>query len=105
MPLGVPFPQFPTALTNGTDKPDLHLRSGIAIIPPASPCLRRGKGQPLREEKRGAFVRKRSKASFDPKEFLAKVGEGKTISKYQKDQIVFSQGGVADAVFYIQQGK
>ena len=50
-------------------------------------------------------MRKRVKASFDPKEFLAKVGEGKTISKYRKDQIVFSQGQVADAVFYIQQGK
>jgi hypothetical protein len=34
-------------------------------------------------------------ASFDPKDFLAKVGEGKTISKYRKDQIVFSQGQVA----------
>lgn len=41
---------------------------------------------------------------FDPKKFLAKVGEGKTITNYQKDQIVFSQGDVADAVFYIQQG-
>ena len=50
-------------------------------------------------------MRKRVKASFDPKIFLAKVGEGKTISKYRKDQIVFSQGEVADAVFYIQQGK
>jgi CRP/FNR family transcriptional regulator, cyclic AMP receptor protein len=54
---------------------------------------------------REAFVKKRVKASFDPKTFLAKVGEGKTISKYRKDQIVFSQGQVADAVFYIQQGK
>ncbi len=50
-------------------------------------------------------MRKRGKASFDPKIFLAKVGEGKTISKYRKDQIVFSQGEVADAVFYIQQGR
>jgi CRP/FNR family transcriptional regulator, cyclic AMP receptor protein len=50
-------------------------------------------------------VKTRTKASFDPKIFLAKVGEGKTISKYQKDQIIFSQGQVADAVFYIQQGK
>src|SRR4030081_3567516 len=55
--------------------------------------------------KRQAFVRKKTKASFDPKIFLANVGEGKTISKYRKDQIVFSQGQVADAVFYIQQGK
>jgi len=50
-------------------------------------------------------VRKRVKASFDPKEFLAKVGEGKTISKYRRDQIIFSQGQVAEAVFFIQQGK
>src|ERR1700716_149265 len=50
-------------------------------------------------------MRKRVKASFDPKVFLAKVGEGKTISKYRKDQIVFSQGEIADAVFYIRQGK
>src|SRR5271154_6888743 len=48
---------------------------------------------------------KKVAASFDPKVFLAKVGEGKAISKYQKDQIVFSQGDVADAVFYIQKGK
>src|SRR5207244_10517442 len=54
---------------------------------------------------RGAFVKNRVKASFDPKEIHAKLGEGKTISKYRSDQIVFSQGQVADAVFYIQQGK
>ena len=47
---------------------------------------------------------KRTKATFDPKKFLAKVGEGKTVSKYGKDQIVFSQGEAADAVFFIQQG-
>jgi CRP-like cAMP-binding protein len=50
-------------------------------------------------------MRKKIKASFDPKKFLAKVGEGKTVSSYRKDQIVFSQGDLADAVFYIQQGK
>ena len=43
--------------------------------------------------------------SFDPKSFLAKVGEGRSIGKYRKDQIVFSQGDPADAVFYIQKGK
>src|SRR6201993_5644837 len=48
---------------------------------------------------------KKNKALFDPKLFLAQAGEGKTISKYRKNQIVFSQGEVADAVFYIQQGK
>jgi CRP/FNR family transcriptional regulator, cyclic AMP receptor protein len=43
--------------------------------------------------------------SFDPKSFLAKVGDGRSIGKYRKDQIVFSQGDPADAVFYIQEGK
>ena len=50
-------------------------------------------------------MKKSRKAAFDPKLFLAKVGDGKTISKYQKDEIVFHQGDVADAVFYIQGGK
>jgi CRP/FNR family transcriptional regulator, cyclic AMP receptor protein len=50
-------------------------------------------------------MKRKGKLSFDPKQFLAKVGKGKTISKYRKDQIVFSQGQIADAVFYIQQGK
>src|SRR6202140_4539888 len=50
-------------------------------------------------------MKRKGKLPFDPKRFLAKVGKGKTISKYRKDQIVFSQGQVADAIFYIQQGK
>jgi CRP/FNR family transcriptional regulator, cyclic AMP receptor protein len=48
---------------------------------------------------------KKKKAAFDPNVFLAIVGDGKSISKYQKDEIVFSQGDVGDAVFYIQKGK
>jgi CRP-like cAMP-binding protein len=43
--------------------------------------------------------------SFDPKTFLAKVGEGRSIGSFSKDQVVFSQGDPADAVFYIQKGK
>ena len=43
--------------------------------------------------------------SFDPKSFLAKVGEGRSIGNYRRDQIVFSQGEPADSVFYIQKGK
>jgi CRP/FNR family transcriptional regulator, cyclic AMP receptor protein len=45
-----------------------------------------------------------TKDVFDPQAFLAKVGTGKTVSIYQKDQIVFSQGEVADTIFYIQKG-
>jgi CRP/FNR family cyclic AMP-dependent transcriptional regulator len=43
--------------------------------------------------------------SFNPTTFLAKVGDGHTISRYAKDQVVFSQGKRADAVFYVQKGK
>ena len=42
---------------------------------------------------------------FDPKSFLAKIGDGRAIGKYRKDQTVFSQGDAADAVFYVQKGK
>jgi len=48
---------------------------------------------------------KKRRPPFDPKSFLAEVGEGRTVSQYRKDQIVFSQGDPADAVFYIQKGK
>ena len=47
----------------------------------------------------------KAKALFDPKLFLAKVGEGKAILKFDKNQVVFAQGDVADAVFYIQKGR
>jgi CRP-like cAMP-binding protein len=46
-----------------------------------------------------------TKRPFDSKSFLAKVGEGRTICKYREDDVAFSQGDPADAVFYIQKGK
>jgi CRP-like cAMP-binding protein len=55
--------------------------------------------------KKGIALRKKRKPSFDPKIFLAKVGEGKSVSEYRKDQIIFAQGDPGDAVFYIQKGK
>jgi CRP/FNR family transcriptional regulator, cyclic AMP receptor protein len=48
---------------------------------------------------------KKSKFTFDPKVFLATVDGGRTVSDYRKDDVVFSQGAPADAVFYIQKGK
>ena len=42
---------------------------------------------------------------FGPKNFLAKVGAGKTILEFHKNQRVFKQGDVTDTVFYIQKGK
>src|ERR1700761_4460627 len=43
--------------------------------------------------------------AFDPKAFLAKDGDGHDVNKYRKNQIIFSQGDPADAVFYVQKGK
>jgi CRP/FNR family cyclic AMP-dependent transcriptional regulator len=50
-------------------------------------------------------MKRKRKLRFDPREFLSKVNGGRTISEYQKDNIIFSQGDLADAVFYIQKGK
>jgi CRP/FNR family cyclic AMP-dependent transcriptional regulator len=55
-------------------------------------------------EPKEAPVAKSAKV-FDPKLFLAKVGAGKAILEFRKNQHVFEQGDVADKVFYIQKGK
>jgi CRP/FNR family cyclic AMP-dependent transcriptional regulator len=44
------------------------------------------------------------KNSFDPKVFLSKMGNGKTILEFHLSQNVFAQGEVANTVFYIQKG-
>jgi CRP/FNR family transcriptional regulator, cyclic AMP receptor protein len=49
--------------------------------------------------------KKTSIAPFDPKIFLATADAGRTISKYRRNQIVFSQGDLADAVFFVEEGK
>ena len=43
--------------------------------------------------------------SFDTKSFLARVGDGRSITEYRKGQTIFSQGDPCDAVFYIQKGR
>ena len=45
------------------------------------------------------------KDMFDAQVFLAKVGVGKAILQFHKNQKVFEQGETADTVFYIQTGK
>jgi CRP/FNR family cyclic AMP-dependent transcriptional regulator len=45
------------------------------------------------------------RSSLDPRIFLAKVGVGKTILEFHKNQNIFSQGDVADTVFYLQKGR
>jgi CRP-like cAMP-binding protein len=43
--------------------------------------------------------------AFDPKDFLAKVGEGKAILEFRKGEVVFTQGDPADTIYYIQKGR
>ncbi|TAL11656.1 MAG: Crp/Fnr family transcriptional regulator [Nitrospirae bacterium] len=50
-------------------------------------------------------MKPKAKVPFDPHIFLAKVGAGRTIADYRKNQKVFSQGDPADAIFFIQSGK
>jgi len=45
------------------------------------------------------------KAPFNVKRFLSQIGGGKTLLACRKKQILFSQGDVADSVFYIQTGR
>jgi CRP/FNR family cyclic AMP-dependent transcriptional regulator len=43
--------------------------------------------------------------AFDPKKFLATIGEGRKVVIFPKKQTIFTQGDAADAIFYIQKGK
>jgi CRP/FNR family cyclic AMP-dependent transcriptional regulator len=42
---------------------------------------------------------------FDPRKFLATIGEGRKVVVFPAKQTIFAQGDAADAVFYIQKGK
>lgn len=44
-------------------------------------------------------------AGFDARSFLTKLGTGRSISPYRKQQVVFAQGEPADAVFYLDSGQ
>ena len=53
-----------------------------------------------------AFVASaKKKHDFDPKNFLATIGEGRKALLFPKGQTIFAQGDPADAVFYLQTGK
>ena len=50
------------------------------------------------------FATKKKKHDFDPKKFLATIGEGRKLVSTAKKQTIYSQGQASDAVFYIQKG-
>jgi CRP-like cAMP-binding protein len=47
----------------------------------------------------------KTKRDFDPRTFLATIGEGRKIALFSLKQTIFAQGDKADAVFYLQTGK
>jgi CRP/FNR family transcriptional regulator, cyclic AMP receptor protein len=79
-------------------------RVGKVVAAAAKPGLVRPSSRTVGRKSKAALP-KNGRASFDPKTFLTRVGDGRSLAKYRKGQIVFSQGEVGDAVFYIQKGK
>jgi len=46
-----------------------------------------------------------AKNTFDPLVFLSEQGAGRSVERYLKNQKIFSQGDIADTVFFIRRGK
>jgi CRP-like cAMP-binding protein len=46
----------------------------------------------------------KKKSEFDPKRFLATIGEGRKIMTVPQRHAIYAQGEVSDAIFYIQKG-
>jgi len=51
------------------------------------------------------MAKKTQKPVFDPAVFLTTVAEGRVLTKYSKNKVIYEQGADADAVFYVQEGK
>jgi CRP-like cAMP-binding protein len=49
-------------------------------------------------------TRSRAIATFDPETFLEETGVGRLLLDLKKNEVLFSQGDPADAVFYIKKG-
>jgi CRP/FNR family transcriptional regulator, cyclic AMP receptor protein len=54
---------------------------------------------------KGPLMSIKAKPPFNPLTVLTKANGGKTLSTYQRNQIVFSQDEPADSIFYIQEGE
>ncbi len=50
-------------------------------------------------------MKAKSQREFDPQAFLATIGEGRSILVFKQGDPIFVQGGLTDAVFYVQKGK
>ena len=57
------------------------------------------------KSKREPSRRRTGVPQFDPAHFFETSATGRSISTHRKNEIIFSQGDAADAVFYIKKGK
>src|ERR1700689_487403 len=57
------------------------------------------------KSKREPSRRRTGVPQFDPAHFFETASSGRSISTHRKNEIIFSQGDAADAVFYIKKGK
>jgi CRP-like cAMP-binding protein len=84
----------------------IALRVGEVFSPPAAlipPFSRRRQ----RHEQiiRGYPMTTRATPPFDLDRFLSKLDHGRTIKTYRRGQVIFAQGDVAKATFFIRTGK
>jgi CRP-like cAMP-binding protein len=56
-------------------------------------------------QQEAASMNHASSSHFDPRTFLATEGPGRSILRHKASQAFFCQGGPADAVFYLQNGR
>jgi CRP/FNR family cyclic AMP-dependent transcriptional regulator len=54
---------------------------------------------------RAHSAKRQRRNSFDPEVFLNTESVGRTISSFGRDQEIFARGDLADAVFYVQNGR
>jgi hypothetical protein len=88
-----------------SSSPPQSVRDAINAKPEWPWCVLLGVHPVLIFGQRRASMGEPAKDEFDAKCFLSKVGAGKTILEFHKNQHVFEQGDVSDTVFYIQKGK
>jgi CRP/FNR family transcriptional regulator, cyclic AMP receptor protein len=65
----------------------------------------RSVGAPKERQLTASTAQAKKKSDFDPRKFLATIGEGRKVVAFPQKQTIFAQGDAADAVFYIQEGK
>ena len=47
---------------------------------------------------------RRGLLTFDPQMFLKKIGKRKSVREYRNKELIYGQGDVADAIFYVTAG-